>query len=74
MKPIDNPDIFIMETFLTYSVLITTLPRDKGTSISIKYSMKSDLIKPSISQQYEARQGNDTGYGLCFWKGRVDKN
>jgi hypothetical protein len=63
-----------METFLTYSVIITTLPGDKGTSILLKYSKKSDLIKSNISQQYEARQGNDTGYGLCFWKGRVDEN
>jgi hypothetical protein len=63
-----------METFLTYPVIIIRLPGYKGISILLKYSRKSDLIKPSISQQYEARQGNDTGYGLCFWKGRVDKN
>jgi hypothetical protein len=74
MKPVDNSDIIIMETFLTHPGIIIRLPGDKCTFILLKYSRKSDLIKPSISQQYEARQGNDTGYGLCFWKGRVDKN
>jgi hypothetical protein len=29
-----------MEIFLTYSVIITTLLGDKGTSISLKYSRK----------------------------------
>jgi hypothetical protein len=63
-----------METFITYPVIIIRLPGDKDTSILLKYSRKSDLIKPNISQQYEARQGNDTEYCLCFWKGIVDKN
>jgi hypothetical protein len=46
-----------METFLTYPVIIIRLPGYKGISILLKYSRKSDLIKPNISQQYEARQG-----------------
>jgi hypothetical protein len=50
-----------METFLTYPIIIIRLPGDKGTSILLKYSRKSDLIKPIISKQYEARQENDTG-------------
>jgi hypothetical protein len=57
MKPVDNSDIIIMETFLTYPVIIIRLPGYKGISILLKYSRKSDLIKPNISQQYEARQG-----------------
>jgi hypothetical protein len=38
-----------------------------------KSSRKTGLVKPSISQENKARQGNDTGYGLSFWKGRPFK-
>jgi hypothetical protein len=40
----------------------------------IKNSRKTGLVKPSTSQEYESKQGNDTRYGLCFWNGREDKN
>jgi hypothetical protein len=39
----------------------------------IKIFKKRGLVKPSISQENKARQGNDTEYGLHFWKGRPFK-
>jgi hypothetical protein len=39
----------------------------------IKIFKKNMTSKTQYLQENKARHGNDTGYGLCFWKGRPFK-
>jgi hypothetical protein len=58
-------DILIFSSWLmllTYPVMVRW-PGGKGTSNLLTYSRETRLVKPSISQEYMARQGNDTGTG-----------
>jgi hypothetical protein len=55
---------------LTYPVMVRW-PGGKGISNLLTYSRETGLVKPSISQKYMARQGNDTGTGCDFGEDEI---